>query len=171
MKFEGLDLNDNIMEQYYSMIGGKDEHRLKLDILNILGFTFGIDGIEEAVTKHGKEACEREILKIFEEDIALAHPSETMPVYGLNIRKNSLVKLFGREVTEDDLPAVEEVVSKLAVAAYQESTKKEIIPSFEDILKICTANDFSKQLFEDIVNDMIEEIADYKKNKNSKHSK
>lgn len=145
MKFMGLDLDDQIVEDYYKYYrrGHRSEKSLRLEILNLLACELKVNGIEEALTVYGKEECETQVHKVLRELIEVTY--EPDPVYVLGVRVSGvhiqeLSDLCGIDFTKERQDALEGAVKIILHDTLKKETTEEAVAAY------------GKEFVEDIVN-------------------
>lgn len=118
MKFMGLDLNDEIVDQYFQHVrcGYRDENSLRLEILNLLNCELGTHGIEESLAVYGKEECEAQVHKVLKEMIETFYRPDPIIILGLKIDSgliNDIFTLYHAEESEENLKVIEDVIVKI----------------------------------------------------------
>ena len=102
MRFMGLDLNDEIVDQYFQHVrcGHRDENALRLEILSLLSSELGVKDLDEALSAYGKEECEAQIHKVLKEMIETFYRYEPVIIAGLKIDGKTVKNLFALYNTE-----------------------------------------------------------------------
>lgn len=81
MKILGLDLDDNVVREYFAHCTGTENYEhLESETKHAIHTELGIDNVEEAISVYGKEEVELQVIKVLNEMIeALWIPGVSEP--------------------------------------------------------------------------------------------